>query len=63
MPDRLEQVEDFLTVSEVSALLRVSCHTVYQWAQSGKIKGYKFGDKWRFLKSELLESASTGSRE
>lgn len=58
------QSEEFLTVEQVAVLLKVSCTTVYGWAQSGTIKGYKFGERWRFLKSELLvQGASSGHRE
>ena len=44
---------DILTLPEVAALLRVSHQTIYNMIRDGRIKGYKVGREWRFLKKEI----------
>lgn len=44
---------NILTLSEVAGLLRVSHQTIYNMIRDGRIKGYKVGREWRFLKSEI----------
>jgi excisionase family DNA binding protein len=47
-------IPEFLTVPEVSKLLKVSRITVYRFAESGKIPCYKIGGL-RFSLNDVLE--------
>jgi len=42
-----------MTVSEVSAFLRIPTSTIYELANKGKIKGVKISKHWRFLKEDI----------
>ncbi len=44
---------EFLTPQEVSALLKVSVHTVRRWINEGSLPAYKVGRSWRIQRSEL----------
>ena len=39
---------DFLTLAEVSELLRVSRSTIYRWSRAGRLPGFKVGQGWRY---------------
>jgi excisionase family DNA binding protein len=43
----------FLTIDEVSSMLRLSRDTVYRLAQSGELPGKKVGRAWRFVSEEI----------
>lgn len=43
----------FLTVQEVSALLRLSVLTIYKYIKEGKISVVEFGGHYRISKSSL----------
>lgn len=44
---------DIMTISEVSAFLKIAEKTTYRLALEGKIPGFKVGGSWRFRKSEI----------
>ncbi|MDR1127052.1 MAG: PTS sugar transporter subunit IIA [Treponema sp.] len=46
-------MNDILTIEDVAQYLRVSEHTVYDWAQKGAIPAGKIGTVWRFKREEL----------
>jgi PTS system nitrogen regulatory IIA component len=46
-------MNDILTIEDVAQYLRVSEHTVYDWAQKGVIPAGKIGTVWRFKREEL----------
>ena len=41
-------------LSETAEYLRVSNQTIYNMIKDGRIKAYKIGREWRFLKSDIL---------
>jgi excisionase family DNA binding protein len=43
----------FLTVQEVSELLRVSVYTVRRWIKAGALPAYKVGRGWRIKNHDL----------
>lgn len=45
---------EYLTPSEVAAMLRVTLKTVYVWLNKGQLKGRKFGGGWRIERSEVM---------
>ena len=44
---------DILSVTEISALLKIPASSIYRLAQQGKIRGVKFGRHWRFLAKDI----------
>ena len=48
-----EQLDAVMTVSEVSAYLRLSESTVYRLAREGKMPAAKVGGTWRFSRKHL----------
>lgn len=53
---------DILNLDETAEYLRVSNQTIYNMIKDGRIKAYKIGREWRFLRSDImayLESASS----
>lgn len=44
---------DFLTVQEVSELLRLSVLTIYKYIKSGELKAVEFGGHYRIGKTSL----------
>ena len=45
----------FLTVTEVSELLRVHPRTVYGWARAGKLRAVHIGATWRIPEEAIDE--------
>ena len=43
-----------LNLTETAEFLRVSNQTVYNMIKDGRIKAYKAGREWRFLRSDIL---------
>lgn len=53
---------DILNLDETADYLRVSNQTVYNMIRNGRIKAYKVGREWKFLRADImayLESASS----
>src|SRR5215475_8517014 len=48
-----------MTAAEASALLNVSRNTLYNWARLGRVKAYRDGFQWRYLRCEILEIAAS----
>lgn len=48
-----EEIPEILTLSEVAKMLRVSHQTIYNMIRDGRLKGYKVGREWRFIKKEV----------
>lgn len=44
---------DFLTVAEVSSLLRLSALTIYKYIKEGQLSAVEFGGHYRISKSSL----------
>jgi len=51
---------DFLTVSEVAELLRVSDETVYRLCRRGELKASRAGIQWRIKRTSVDEYLSRG---
>ncbi len=45
--------DEMLTIEDVAAYLTFKPQTIYNWAQTGKIPGAKFGKEWRFRRSAI----------
>lgn len=45
---------DVLNLEETARFLRVSNQTVYNMIRDGRIKAYKVGREWRFLRSDII---------
>jgi len=41
------------TVNEVAISLRVAPRTIYEYIKTGKLKGVKIANKWRFSKKHI----------
>ena len=53
---------DILNLDETADYLRVSNQTIYNMIKDGRIKAYKVGREWKFLRSDImayLESTSS----
>lgn len=48
-----EEIPEILTLPEVAKMLRVSHQTIYNMIRDGRLKGYKVGREWRFLKKDV----------
>ena len=42
-----------MTLLQVAEYLSMSERTIYEWAQSGRLPGFKLGSSWRFKRSEI----------
>jgi excisionase family DNA binding protein len=54
--------EDILTISELSAHLRVHPTTIYRLLREGRIPGFRVGSAWRFSRAaiEVWEHGQVG---
>lgn len=41
------------TINEVAAYLRVTPRTIYNYVYTGKLRGIKVANKWRFSKKHI----------
>lgn len=46
-------MQEYLTVADVAALLKLSEKTVYRLAQRGALPGFKAGGSWRFRRQDI----------
>lgn len=44
---------EFLTIRDVSALLKIGDKTTYTMAQAGDLPGFKVRGQWRFRRSDI----------
>jgi PTS system nitrogen regulatory IIA component len=51
--EEIADMHEIMTIEEVSAYLRVSERTVYDWAQKGDLPGGKLGTTWRFKREDV----------
>lgn len=51
----MEMRAEFLTVSEVASLLKLSESTVYTMVRAGEIPAVKLGNQWRVSETRLDE--------
>ena len=48
-------VNEFLTIAEVAAYLRIPLSTVYKLTQDQKLPAFKVGKHWRYKRSSMHE--------
>ena len=51
--------DEFMTVTEVAVMMRVTERSVFAAKASGELKAYKFGGALRFRRSDVLAYAAT----
>ena len=54
---------DVLNLEETARYLRVSNQTVYNMIRDGRIKAYKVGREWRFLRTDILTYMNASSNQ
>lgn len=54
-----EQVDEIMTLEELSIYLKIPKSTVYKLVQEGRIPGQKLGKQWRFGKKAIDEWLNT----
>lgn len=54
---------DVLNLEETARYLRVSNQTVYNMIRDGRIKAYKVGREWRFLRADILAYMNASSNQ
>jgi len=42
-----------MTLAEVAVYLQIAERTVYHWAQTGRLPGFKLGAVWRFKRDDV----------
>ena len=45
--------DQVLVASDVAEILEIHVYTVYKMLDKGTLRGFKVGNRWRVLKSEL----------
>lgn len=46
-------MQEYLTVADVAAVLKLSEKTVYRLSQRGEVPGFKAGGSWRYRRLDL----------
>ena len=61
----MASAEEILTISELSAHLRVHPTTIYRLLREGRIPGFRVGSAWRFSRAaiEVWEHGQVGPIE
>ena len=54
---------EVLNLDETADFLRVSNQTIYNMIRDGRIKAYKVGREWRFLRQDILSYMDRSSNE
>lgn len=54
---------DILNLDETAEYLRVSNQTVYNMIRDGRIRAYKVGREWRFLRAEIMAYLDSTANE
>ena len=54
---------DVLNLEETAEYLRVSNQTVYNMIRDGRIKAYKIGREWRFLRADIISYLNASSSD
>lgn len=52
---------DVLNLEETAAYLRVSNQTIYNMIKDGRLKAYKIGREWRFLRQDIAAYMNSSS--
>lgn len=54
---------DVLNLDETAQYLRVSNQTVYNMIRDGRVKAYKVGREWRFLRADILAYMNSSTNQ
>lgn len=54
---------DILNLDETAEYLRVSNQTVYNMIRDGRIRAYKVGREWRFLRADIMSYLDSTANE
>ena len=52
-PPGILEMEELITLEELSRYLKISKPTLYKMVEKGKIPALKIGSQWRFKKAEI----------
>jgi excisionase family DNA binding protein len=55
----LDNLQDIITVKQLSEFLQISELTIKRALKSGELKGFKIGSGWRIEKEEVLKWLDT----
>jgi excisionase family DNA binding protein len=58
-----EMPEEYLTVTEAAAILKVSIETIRRYLRAGKLKNYKIGRQYRIRRPDLEALLTNGGAE
>ena len=56
-------MEELFTIQEISEKLKLSCSTLYRYAETGKLQHNKIGRKIRFTNSQIQDFLSKNLNE
>lgn len=54
---------DILNIEETAQYLRISNQTVYNMIRDGRIRAFKVGREWRFLRADILSYMKSSSNQ
>ena len=57
------QAINILNLDETAEYLRVSNQTIYNMIRDGRIRAYKVGREWRFLRADIMAYLDSASNE
>lgn len=60
---KVNPMNDILTIKEVADYLRLSRTTVWRWCNEGKLPGFKVGRGWRVHRSHVQKMVRQTSKE
>lgn len=46
-------MDEYLTINQISKILKINRKTIEYWLHSGKLRGLKFGKQWRIKRSDV----------
>ncbi len=58
-----EKEDDVLVIEDVCKLLKKSKQTIYNWMDSGIIKGHYINESLFFFRSEIIDLIKNGNKE
>jgi excisionase family DNA binding protein len=57
---RCSMLHDFLNSEELARYLEVDLNSVFEWADSGKVPGFKEGENWKFERKAIDSWVASG---
>ena len=59
-PDRVDELDEYLSAEQVAAMLHKSRHTIYRLIRQGYLPGTKLGNTWVLKRSAVVEAIEQG---